>query len=434
MNPRPAAPPFPARGVVALVLVLAVAAACASGPEDATTTSAAPTTAAESDPTTTSAGDTSTSTTTSTTSTPATTVPERLSVVVIGDSVAAGEGIAYGYEYDYLSAEPDDSYWTGGTDDPTWAGDHPLCHQTDQAYGELVATALGASLAKFACTGATYLNGITVPQTADGTTYRPAQFGTWSTATDLNTAYDDAEPDVVVLTFGADDVSFVEIIEFCVTGWDLSDSDEVAAMAAADDVAGAVSSAFRQRSGDLAPSSPDGVRSVRDSSDNYCTEANPGAPIERLFWDLVDNGELAQHYVDLVDAIQARGRDPRYGDGKVPHIVFTTYHRPLPPGLDGDCWDVYPLSPAEQSYLQSLQATLQQTLESAVSDLDGVSIADISGAVSGHEWCTEDPWTYGLSTVWFDDIDSQAPFHPTPEGQSAIATIVESTIRDAIGG
>lgn len=86
---------------------------------------------------------------------------ERTSLVVIGDSVAAGEGIAYGYKYDYVASEPDSSGWTGGESDPKWQGEYQLCHQDERAYGELLAKALDANLAKFACTGATYLNGIT---------------------------------------------------------------------------------------------------------------------------------------------------------------------------------------------------------------------------------------------------------------------------------
>ncbi len=58
---------------------------------------------------------------------------EALSIVVIGDSVAAGEGIAYGYTYDYKADDPNYSEWTGGVDKPTWEGDHQLCHQDTQA-------------------------------------------------------------------------------------------------------------------------------------------------------------------------------------------------------------------------------------------------------------------------------------------------------------
>ncbi|MDZ7734198.1 MAG: hypothetical protein U5R31_15005 [Acidimicrobiia bacterium] len=63
-----------------------------------------------------------------------------------------------------------------------------------------------------------------------------------------------------------------------------------------------------------------------------CTKENPGQTIEKLFWEPINSGEIAQHYEDIVTAIKERGKDPSYGNGKVPEIVFTTYHHPLPAG------------------------------------------------------------------------------------------------------
>jgi lysophospholipase L1-like esterase len=359
----------------------------------------------------------------------------KLSIVVIGDSVAAGEGIAYGYTYDYDASSPESSHWTGGTDNPTWQGPYQLCHDDAEAYGEVVAAALGAVVNKFACTGATYLNGITTDQTMGSgqvtQVMRPAQFGDWSTKANLNPDYDKAAPDVVVLTFGADDVSFVPIVKYCILGY-TQDADELDKLIAeADDAATEIHRALgRARSQlDAARQQSDGP-SVDESSASRCTAANPGETVETLFWEPINSGEVAQHYKDIVTAIKARGQDPSYGNGKVPEIVFTTYHHPLPAGLDGDCWDVWPLTSGQQSYLQSLQDTLQQTLEDAVKDLDGVTVADISKVMDGHQWCTEDPWAYGLSVINYElHTDSQAPFHPTPDGQAAIAAVVEESIK-----
>ena len=361
---------------------------------------------------------------------------DGLSLVVVGDSVAAGEGIAYGYRFAPDERDPDRSGWEGGTTDPEWQGAYQDCHQDDHAYGEVVADALDADLAKLACTGATYLDGITTPQTYGSTTYRPAQLGDWATRTDLNADYDAADPDVVVLTFGADDVDFTAIVEYCVSGYSTDESDAVEALTAVEDVGGAIRDALERRAPAIARELAGGDTSRRDdASSSYCTAANPGGPIQELFLDRIDSGEIADHYRDVVTAIQERGRDPEHGDGKVPEIVFTTYHRPLPAGLDGDCWDVWPLSPDEQSYLDGLQGVLQTTLEDAVGDMDGVTIADISTAVDGHRWCSEDPWVYGLSVYWTARaFESQAPFHPTPEGQRAIAAVVEDAVRSATGG
>jgi|GEM_PF-6118178 len=134
------------------------------------------------------------------------------SIVQMGDSIASGEGTLYGYVYTAAKGE-----WTGGVTDPTWTGPYQTCHDSHYAYGEVVATYEGAAFHQFACSGATFANGITTPQ-VNGTkaTLRPAQFGNWTTQADLNATYDHADPDLVLVTLGADDVQFVKIVEGCV--------------------------------------------------------------------------------------------------------------------------------------------------------------------------------------------------------------------------
>jgi hypothetical protein len=51
---------------------------------------------------------------------------------------------------------------------------------------------------------------------------------------------------------------------------------------------------------------------------------------------------------------------------------------------------------------------------------------------ANHRWCSKDPWAYGLSVFHLfepDTLHSQAPFHPTPRGQEAIAAMVEPTVK-----
>jgi len=105
-----------------------------------------------------------------------------LSIVVLGDSIAAGEGINYGYTYS--TGFPNE--WTGGSDNPAWQGPYQICHDSAQAYGDVLASMLHANLAKFACTGSTYDNGINFDRRYGGALYRPAQFGNWLGKTNLN--------------------------------------------------------------------------------------------------------------------------------------------------------------------------------------------------------------------------------------------------------
>jgi hypothetical protein len=69
-----------------------------------------------------------------------------------------------------------------------------------------------------------------------------------------------------------------------------------------------------------------------------------------------------------------------------------------------------------------------------------VLLADVSGAYeangASHIWCTDHPWAYGLSIYHVTDADSfesQAPFHPTPDGQESIAEHVIPVVRTLFG-
>ncbi len=343
---------------------------------------------------------------------PSLAAPTPLSLVVLGDSIASGEGINYGYEY--YTGHPNE--WYGGVVNPVWQGAYQLCHDSALAYGDVLAPQIGATLTKFACTGSTFDNGIAFDRRYAGVLYRPAQFGNWLGQSNLNPAYDAAKPDVVIITLGADDVSFADIFTFCATGY--TDAAQVAAIASMPDRS-------RQLRANFAKKFPTKEawlnRAPRAASSSYCTEADPGAPIISLFWDPINSGLIAGHYKSLVAAIKARGALA----GKVPRIIFTTYHQPLPgPLQSNDCLDMGDISRAESNYLITLQNTLKATLIAAVSGIEGVSVADISGVVAGHEYCTSDPWAYGLSVLLHND-DSLAPFHPTPKGQAAIAAMLK---------
>jgi hypothetical protein len=234
--------------------------------------------------------------------------------------------------------------------------------------------------------------------------------------TNLNADYDAAKPDVVIITLGADDVSFVDVFTFCATGY--TDPAEVASLAQLADPSQQLRANFVHRF----PTADAWLhRPPRAPESSYCTAANPGAPILSLFWDPINSGEIGGHYKSLVAAIRERGTLA----GKIPRIIFTTYHQPLPtPAESDECLDMGDIERDEANYLITLENTLKSTIISAVSGLPGVSVADISNAVQGHEWCTNDPWTYGLSVLLLND-DSLAPFHPTPAGQAAIAAVLK---------
>ncbi|HEY1635836.1 MAG TPA: SGNH/GDSL hydrolase family protein [Acidimicrobiales bacterium] len=304
----------------------------------------------------------------------------QLSIVSIGDSIASGEGIAYGYTYDNAPPTP---HWVGGTPNPTWAGPYQQCHQTTAAYGNVVAQARHARFINLACTGSTYADGITGPWSFPPQPTAPAQFGDWATRANLNPAYDQAAPDVVLVTFGADDVRFRDVVVSCV------------------------------------------VEAIADP--NICTAQDPGSTVRT---DVLDQQSvLGQRYRALAAAIQARGQAAH--PSKVPFVVFTSYPNPLPaPNADISlvaCPDAAHLNQAQIAYLSSLVQLQLQTLRGAVGGMRGVAVADVTGALAGHQWCSSDPWSYGASVLALNP-SSNAPVHPTAQGQQAVAKIVLNAI------
>jgi len=293
------------------------------------------------------------------------------SVVQLGDSIAAGEGTLYGYTYTAKNR-----WWTGGVTDPTWTGPYQTCHDSHYAYGQVVATFEGAGFTQFACTGASFDNGITVPQTETGTVYRPAQFGNWTTQTDLNADYDHADPDLVFVTLGADDVRFTKIVESCV------------------------------------------------ETTSRCTTTNPGTTIQTDYFDELPH--LQANLASLAHWIEARGA----ADGKVPKVVFSTYANPLPAN-GTTCPDTFDLKADQLTYLSSLLHQLDQMEVATIQGLGDANVAAVTNfdAFAGHTWCTADPWAYGLSILSHDfKLSSQAPFHPTPTGQAVLASAVEPVV------
>lgn len=139
---------------------------------------------------------------------------------------------------------------------------------------------------------------------------------------------------------------------------------------------------------------------------------------------------LEANYRTLVSWIQDRGKKA----GKVPKIVFTNYHDPFPPpGVT--CPDSNDrLYPDQVQYLSSLIGQLNGTVQTTIQSLNdpNVVLADISQSMTAsdgtsHRWCTDDPWAYGLSIYSAEhptSFESQAPFHPTPDGHRRIAQLL----------
>ncbi|MBV8161695.1 MAG: SGNH/GDSL hydrolase family protein [Acidimicrobiia bacterium] len=307
--------------------------------------------------------------------------PAPKSIVQLGDSVAAGEGTLYGYAYDPVTRE-----WTGGNLNAPWPPPYPGCHDSPDAYGNLVAEAFGATFHQFACTGATFASGIVATEVFKGQRLRPPQFGDWSTQQGLDTDYDAAAPDLVLVSLGANDVQFVGIVTEC------------------------IKNGYEYYFGL--------TRTLQ------CTSSHPGPTVQSDFFNFLPT--LKKNYATLVSWITARADANHVA---VPKVLFTTYPDPFPPS-DVKCPDTSWFYPAQVAYLTSLLQRMDDTEISTIKSLKmkGVSAVDLRKAYVpngvDHRWCSSSPWAYGLSIYHFYDpksFQSQAPFHPTPSGQQSMA-------------
>ncbi|MFA5882587.1 MAG: GDSL-type esterase/lipase family protein [Acidimicrobiia bacterium] len=321
--------------------------------------------------------------------------PRVRSVVLLGDSVAAGEGARDGYVYtDRLlfpawstAGRARGTSASGGNGVGTATGD--ACGRSDRAYGVLVARDLGARVANLACSGASFERGMV-----------------------LDERFDRARPDLVLVTAGANSVAFERAFAYCVlasAGLSEAEADRIAISSTVQDaLATALGVAARRVFGATSPSGPPS-----------CTEQNPGAYLRTTVLDRAEAvGASARA---LAADIRARGS----ALGRVPDVVFTTYADPLPRATASlaECPDAAGLGAAQLAFLHQMFRQLDGTLRDALATAPGVTVADPDAAFNGHRWCDADPWIYGPS-IFVADPASRVPFHPTPAGQRAFADAV----------
>jgi hypothetical protein len=245
---------------------------------------------------------------------------------------------------------------------------------------------IGATFTQLGCTGSSFTNGIEWPNVNpdDHKTRGPAQFGNWDAKRDLNPRYDAAEPDVVLLTMGADDMHFVDVVIDCVVS-------------------------YHQR----------------------CIPSNPGPVVQKEFLDSL--GRFPANLRMLLQWIHRRGDvlSPTHA----PKVVVTDYYDPFPP-VGERCPDTLDLSVEQLSYLDGLLKRMDSTIRDVVQSFGSkdVALVELHGAFRGHSWCSSDPWAYGLSIESHGHYGNPAPFHPTPVGQLRIARLVKPVVEGMLPG
>lgn len=296
-----------------------------------------------------------------------------LSYVALGDSVASGEGINYGWVYqngNWQQTGPSNPVWEPTTDLTPAVQD---CHRSAQGYPALVAASTGYNVINLSCSGASVTAGVLGNIQFDSKTTGAAQLGTATAGfAPPNASYDAAKPQVVTITIGMDDVGFEDLLTTCYT------------------------------------------QSCGSASDDQALDAKIAT--------------FQTNLETMLTEIKNRGT----ADGYVPWVVLTNYYDPFN-DAQIKCGDIdlgfgFGLSATQITWLESKLQVLNQAIVAASATYPKAKIADISNVLAGHQLCSTDPWVYGPSII-YDDPNSPAPFHPTPSGQQAIASVVTGVIK-----
>ena len=101
----------------------------------------------------------------------------------------------------------------------------------------------------------------------------------------------------------------------------------------------------------------------------------------------------------------------------IPKAVVTGYYQLLP-AIIGSCPDATGIDQSEVTWARARQESIISVLKTVTGQFSFATFAPID--FTGHELCSANSWEQGIS--------DKAPYHPTADGQAAIARAVESSI------
>lgn len=109
-----------------------------------------------------------------------------------------------------------------------------------------------------------------------------------------------------------------------------------------------------------------------------------------------------------------------YG-ASAPPIIVTGYYQLFPKNLVANCTELTNIDDAERIWGRQLQDNINAAVRQGTQGFDNVSF--VAPDFDNHELCTSDSW--------IQTVSSEAPFHPTADGQAALAAQIELTIRQS---
>lgn len=106
-------------------------------------------------------------------------------------------------------------------------------------------------------------------------------------------------------------------------------------------------------------------------------------------------------------------------DGTPPQVIVTGYYNPI---STTPCTDTNGITAQEAAWLSERVDRLNSAISGTVANYSYTQFAPVD--FTGHELCSDDSWVQGPS--------SPRPFHPTAEGQQAIASSVRSYYNEPV--
>ena len=319
----------------------------------------------------------------------------RCNLAALGDSVSAGEGIGYGFKWIDERKRWEDS---NGADEQWDDADRPAdCHQTSAAHPRELAVLTGMKLVRhLSCTGATFDKGLagndksgSCDLGAHGECDGP-QLGGFGDGPVTNGYYFVAKPDVVTLSIGANDIEFAKVVGTCFY--------------------------------------PLTWLKLDGSCDGRLDDA------DRLLSDDTIAEKFRKTYQRIADIGNAVGRRPL--------VMHTQYINPFPDAdEDASCWDITGgkgsgFSRVEIDRMVAGLKVLNGLIESEARKYPGVVSVPVNSEFDQHRFCSKDPWVFGMDTALDAHGDlavkHESPFHPTADGQAALARQVQRYMNSAM--
>lgn len=134
----------------------------------------------------------------------------------------------------------------------------------------------------------------------------------------------------------------------------------------------------------------------------------------------VDTARSAAYLADLkLELNSMLIRIHQKSEGKPPIVLVSGYYSPF---SSGACDDIEAITSREASWINGRVAALNKAISGTVGKYSYAKY--VSTNLKGHDLCASQPWVQGL--------DSAAPFHPTAEGQQAIARAVVKKYQQAV--